>query len=416
MQPESIINITETSIIEEIEQVKQRLVYVAPGITEGIACAIEEAWDRLGIDNVTIILDVDPEVYRLGFGTIEGLDSLKKAAQSRETLVCQHQEGVRIGLLIADNNTLIYTPTPLLVEAGSSKPNHPNAIRLNSPPPEIVKDVGLEPGSNGVVERTFGLDPVSAKEIQDVQEDLRQNPPQAFDLARKVRVFNSIFEFVDLSVENCCISRKRVPLPSELIGLANNEEMQQRLRSSFKIVGTEDVFDEKEDITEKKLMDERMKIDSDLLRNIHGFGKVLIRDNKKLFNERVDKLKKKLETYEVLVKDKMEEIIQKNVDRLVDDLFPSVKENMPERWLGDIGPNPSDDNLKKQLNMEIKNAFGNVNKLVKPMKVEVVFKGVTYESLQNQEFIEAAKKAFPNKDVFHEEYDTAKQKTEPNSG
>lgn len=42
--------------------------------------------------------------------------------------------------------------------------------------------------------------------------------------------------------------------------------------------------------------------------------------------------------------------------------------------------------------------------------IEVVFKGVTYESLQHKDFIEAAKKAFPNLDVFHEEYETAKQK------
>jgi len=49
-------------------------------------------------------------------------------------------------MLIADDNTLIYTPTQLLVEAGSNKPNHTNAIRPNSPPAEVVKDVGLEQG------------------------------------------------------------------------------------------------------------------------------------------------------------------------------------------------------------------------------------------------------------------------------
>ena len=88
----------------------------APGVRKKVAEAICGAGERLGdAGNVSVILDVSEEVCRIGFGDIEGLRILQ---QNR--LICGRlsaQEGVRIGILITDEDTLIYTPTALLQEA-----------------------------------------------------------------------------------------------------------------------------------------------------------------------------------------------------------------------------------------------------------------------------------------------------------
>jgi hypothetical protein len=52
-------------------------------------------------------------------------------------------------------------------------------------------------------------------------------------------------------------------------------------------------------------------------------------------------------------------------------------------------------------------AFSKAKSLVRP-KVRLVFKGVTYELLTNDRFLEVAKKAFPGVDVFHEEFDASR--------
>jgi hypothetical protein len=78
----------------------------------------------------------------MGYGTLEGLKTLRNAAHQLGTVVC-HQPGVRIGLLIVDEITLVYSPTPLLLESGTTRPDRPNAIQLGQPPENVIRDVGL---------------------------------------------------------------------------------------------------------------------------------------------------------------------------------------------------------------------------------------------------------------------------------
>ena len=172
---------------------QRRWLYMAPGVTIPIAEAVDSAWKRMGPASGSVILDVDPEVYRLGYGTVE-------VASHHGTLICRHQEGVRIGLLISDDHTLIFSPTPLLIETGSSRVDHPNAIELVSVPEAVARDVGL--GPQGAEEQLVGLDSATAAEIEQTQEDLTKNPPVKFDIARKVRWNSSSSIWMDAMYPN----------------------------------------------------------------------------------------------------------------------------------------------------------------------------------------------------------------------
>lgn len=68
---------------------------------------------------VTAIIDLGPEVYHLGFGIEEGLRALRNLA-SQQHFALRQQQGFRGGLLLTDQRTLVYVPTPLLIEAGST--------------------------------------------------------------------------------------------------------------------------------------------------------------------------------------------------------------------------------------------------------------------------------------------------------
>src|SRR5580704_17341799 len=84
-----------------ISTAKERLVLVAPGLSRESASALA---DRIRNDGgprvLSVILDIDPEVCRLGFGDIEAIDLLRLALESRN-LALQMQKGVRIGLVVA---------------------------------------------------------------------------------------------------------------------------------------------------------------------------------------------------------------------------------------------------------------------------------------------------------------------------
>ena len=59
-----------------------------------------------------MVLDVDAEVCRLGYGDDKGLESIKDAAEMAGTRVL-HQPGVRIGLVIVDSDTKSLQPEAL---------------------------------------------------------------------------------------------------------------------------------------------------------------------------------------------------------------------------------------------------------------------------------------------------------------
>ncbi len=403
--PPSITNADEAKIVALLASARRRWLYMAPGVTQPIAEAMEALWARLGGASGSVILDVDPEVYRLGYGTLEGLQRLQEAATRHGTLICRHQDGVRIGLVISDDHTLIFTPTPLLIEAGSNRADHPNAIELFTVPESIARDVGF--GPEGAQEQTVGLDSATSADIEQTKADLAKNPPVKFDIARKVRVFNAQLEFVEFEMEGCNVSRHTATIPPELLGLAEDEDMQERLRSSFKVIGDRDIKDEKTGLSEKQLQKKKQNIIKTYLRSVPGFGIVIRRDLKEAFEKEVEELRAKVTAFKALLTAKLEGVIADNATRLTDRLLPSVKARMPREWVGSLGLAPKDDLLRSFLHEQILRSFGSAEAFVKDMAVNLTFKGVTYETLSNEEFQAGASKHFPDV-VILDEFDAAR--------
>jgi hypothetical protein len=59
---------SDDALIELLSSARSRLVVIAPALTKPVADAVARRFNELGQLSVTVILDADPEVYRLGFG------------------------------------------------------------------------------------------------------------------------------------------------------------------------------------------------------------------------------------------------------------------------------------------------------------------------------------------------------------
>lgn len=275
-QGSSVIRASDEMMCSLIRNAKQRVVFVAPGVTEQLANALATAIQLLGGEAVNVIVDMDPEAYRLGYGTEAGLAAIAAAAQNSE-LRLWREPGVRIGLLIADDTTLVFAPTPELIESATERPNQPNAVMLGAPPAGMARDVGL--GLQPDQERSVGMDAVSPAELSQVQSELERNPPARFDLARKVRVYSSYFQFVELELVNCYISRRKVKLPGYLVGLSTNPQLASRFQAQFnmfqgnalKVV----VSDGQRSISEESLRKDRDAIAHNYFFQVTGYGMVI---------------------------------------------------------------------------------------------------------------------------------------------
>ncbi len=67
-----------------------------------------------------------------------------------------------------------------------------NGLSFGTPPPAVKTGMGLDDG-----EPQVGCTALRNETVKAVQQDLQSNPPQKFDVARRVRVFNAFMEFVD---------------------------------------------------------------------------------------------------------------------------------------------------------------------------------------------------------------------------
>ena len=160
------------------------------------------------------------------------LELLYKTAEQVRGRIYQ-QQGLRVGVVITDETTTVYSPTPRLIEAGGQPGERVNALRFESPARDAT------PSSTAFDLQDIDLRPKPMKQIdvQETKQDLSANPPMKFDLARRVRVFNARFEFVEFELRGLQLSRKRVPIPSDLMGLAKDPKAQKLLRSSFQLIG-----------------------------------------------------------------------------------------------------------------------------------------------------------------------------------
>ena len=210
---------SDASLVDLIRQASRRLIVVAPALTDAVAAALAGRLPDLGQLSITIILDADPEVYRLGYGTQSALNVLRSASKENH-FDLRVQPGVRIGVVISDDVTMLFAPVPMLIEAGSTTSDKPNAIIIAGGNTDRVADAA---GSGSGQKQEIGTEALRPKLVEALEQDLRIRPPQRFDVARALRVFSSSVQYVELEVTNYRLSTRQVRLPPELLDITDNE-------------------------------------------------------------------------------------------------------------------------------------------------------------------------------------------------
>ena len=100
--------VDSAAIAQLISTAKQSVCYAGPGIQREPAKAMAEAAQRLGPEMMTLCIDVDERVVRMGYGDIEAVECLREAC-----IVVRNAPGLRTALVIVDDQGFILTPTAL---------------------------------------------------------------------------------------------------------------------------------------------------------------------------------------------------------------------------------------------------------------------------------------------------------------
>lgn len=387
----SIDCIDDNVLCSHVLHATLRVLYMAPGVSYALAKALFTTAKRLGVGAVEIILDFDAEIYRLGYGTLDGLRVLEEG-ESSGALQLYNQPGVRIGLLIADGRTMVYAPTPQLIEAPPSSQERPNGIMLGSVPLGLARDMGL-PGELAL-ERRVGLDHITPVQLEVVKNELERNPPARFDLARQVRVYSNYFQFVELELVNCYISQRRVRLPSHLIGLGADPELESRVQAQFALLKgiPLQVLAGDKRISEASLRAKRDLIVKEFLISLSGYGQLLAKERKEAFTAAVAGLCDDVTAFMHGVTKQIGEQIIYFTEELVKAFWPAIQRNPPTQYLKYGGYDSQEAELKRQLTLDIQQLLETAVRVANKMEVRVVYKEIAYESLQDEKFQAALKK------------------------
>ena len=113
-------------IAELIRSAQRAVCYAAPGIQLNLAQAMVDMAGRLGKEMLTVSLDFDERVMRMGYGDIKAVTLLLNAG-----IAVQSSPGLRTALIVVDNEGYVFTPTALYLEAEPSDGAASNAMRMS---------------------------------------------------------------------------------------------------------------------------------------------------------------------------------------------------------------------------------------------------------------------------------------------
>lgn len=375
-------------LAEMVQKAKKQLIYAAPGMQLNLAKSIAEASRNNKELQIQVIVDPDPEVCRLGYGEIDSLQLLMDSGFKLKKTI-----GLRIGVIIIDEKAIIFTPTPLLIET-SPKASAPNAIQITPSQAKMLVEsmspaVQVSPSSTVKPEPEIGRSELGIADFQVAKRDLENIPPQKFDLARIVRFYTAHIQFVEISLSGCHINRHKITIPSKLLNVTKSEDIQKRIQATYQLI------DKSSKLSGKKITESLDAIRKKYLVSLgKNYGSVVLRKNKDAFLKEIENLSTSINDFKNEVRDNLTKEIEKTLKSLAATLAPVIKQNPPSDLTRQVPGKISIEIAKSYALDELIRSLHSVETIINDMKLDYIFKDVTFEMLINEDFQLGLKEKF----------------------
>lgn len=414
----------EALIAQTVRDAQSRVVLCIPGFGDVVGAAVIEAHQRLPAGQLLIVVDGTDKAARLGYGHFDAVFQVLQAG-----VPMRLEQGLRLGVLVADEQGWCFATPPLLVDATMEQATAPNALALNpsqiqptlsalgyvpptpkvEPPhaaakkPEVADKAenatSTEAPTSAETDdlRTIGRVVATIEALQPVQEKLRINPPQAFDVARKVQVFNSLVDFVEIEMTGTQLAHQKVSLPSKLLSVAD-DATRKRLTTSFSLISPQAKIADKS----KELRQVLDAIRKKYTHSVAPYGVVALRTDREPLRQAIERVAAQVKAYSEEIKKELGKEIDKSRKQLVENFLPALVKKPPKDLEFELVYGGTDKPIKEQvrdwINDQLDKCFPAVDSLLRDMEVRLVIKSVTYEMLKEPKFQKLVRDAYPNVD------------------
>jgi hypothetical protein len=392
MSTPTFLHLGTRKAAELVHQARHRVLCCAPGLQQALAAALVNSRRRLGRDAVRVVLDVADVTARMGYGDFEAVALLTEGDVDVRT-----EAGLRACVLVCDDAGYAFFSPPLLVETQDDPHVGPNALALHPAQVQALLEALLPPSAaaGAAPAPQVGQQALSSMQMQQVKAALDANPPQKFDLARKVNVFNAYVEFVELRLEGLHIERRTVQLPRKLVLALRDDATARRLLTTFKLVS-----DDSKVAREAAALDQRVRTLREQYTRPLGenLGSVMLRSKLAAVDAEVAAIRQAIESFRGQVVERLGKELADSRRKLVDGLLPAARNNPPPELQSQLTGKPTVEVLRRYLDDQLARVFPAPEDLVKEMALHYVRKGVTYETLKDRDFVARVREAYPYED------------------
>jgi hypothetical protein len=228
-------------------------------------------------------------------------------------------------------------------------------------------------------------------EIGETHSALAGDPPQRFDVARKVTVFNAFVEFVELELLGTQLGRQRVPIPPALLLAVSDKATSDRLTTSFRLIGDDTALGKQA----KELRRRIEEIRREHTRPIGTFGSIGLRANRARLEQAIEAFRQDVDAFREQAGRRLQKEIDQSRKQLVESVLPGIRNSPPDALLSSIVGKPTVEHLRSWIKQQLDRAFPPMDRVLAEMQVKIAFKGVTYETLNDPAFQAAVCKAYP---------------------
>ncbi|WP_291474797.1 hypothetical protein [Acidovorax sp.] len=397
-------SLTPSRLADLVRSAQQAVCYAGPGLQLDLAQAMVEVAGRLTKEMLTVSLDFDDRVMRMGYGNVEAVKLLLDAG-----IAVQSSPGLRTALVVVDDAGYIFTPTALYLEAEPTDGAASNAVRMSgeqvaqalarlSPAAKTIAIAQAKtPEAKQHIE-ALTVDVVSApitpEKLAEVTSSLETAPPVRFDLARQVRVFEPYLQYVELSLTGAAIQRHRMAIPEKIQNLGGSEELENRLRTTFELI------EKGSKLSSKPLEDALNEIRKNFTPSLgKDHGRVVLKAAKPHLVTRLKEFRIKLEAHQKSVAEDLQKHLDTSREQIVAYYLQRVIEAKPDAVRGQsLNGEVSEMAAKRWLTGQLDRVFPSAESLIQEMKLEERYKDVTFETLNREDFLDSVKAAFPDVD------------------
>ena len=388
--------LTSAKMAELIRTAEQRVCFVGPGLQKEPAMAMEAVASQIGSHQLAVSVDFNERVFRMGWGDVDAVKILRDAG-----IRVGDSRGLRSGLLIVDDAGFSYTPNAYLLESESGPTL--NALRLSPRQAHDIANRLICPvDSDETDEPVHVVDlPGLATEVEEdqfneVKKRLDEVPPMKFDVVRQVNVFAPYLQFVELSLHGAELERKTYTIPRPLTEVGRFRDLDGRMKTTFELIGTE----QKKGLSARSLRVELDQIRKEYTRELPpkiGRGRVFLKARKGEMRTRLDQAQEDLKRHQEHLKNSLQQALDESRERVIDYYLPRLRETPPSNLLTQCDDRPTSRDVRLWIGGCLSN-FPRADTVVNKMRLRVEYKDVTYETLNNEGFIEWVTKAFPDVD------------------